>query len=513
VRAWAGGKRSEHKAGAGLAARLVMAGLAGAGYGQNPVACYGGCWREAAIPRARMPHGITSRSTARSYNPSPQTIERLRTVKDFTVFFAWQSDTLQRNNRFLIRLALEEAGKRISNDVAIRTKVRIDSDTEGVLGQPPVSDTILAKIESCDVFAPDFTLVATTEGGKPVPNPNVMLEYGHALRAKGYGVMMPVMNTAHGPPEKLPFDMGHLRHPLQYRLEPTAKKAERRAVWKDLSEKFENILRLMIAATPSKPKDDMRFAEAKAVTPPAFFFKPSEVLAEFGSYESERQDYRFDSTKAIFLRLFPDYADQPTIGRAKVKVIFAARKPCPMSLTIGGISAENSHGSIILDPHGNSSIAGMTQGFPTGELWGLNSQPFRTATRPVFKGNPHSVDYLGMISVEKLFVRTLENYISIALGEYQLRPPFVVEAGGTGLLGVFAGVPSIEIPSGEFAGPFRSASFEKRYVLEDVQRDQISDVLRQFFDDFYDLAACSRSRVLTHAHIAENQLPPRTTTT
>jgi hypothetical protein len=170
-------------------------------------------------------------------------------VRDFTVFFAWQSDTLQRHNRYLIRMALEEAAKRISNDMAIRTNVLIDSDTQDVLGQPPVTDTILGKIQSCDVFTPDFSFVARAESGKLVPNPNVMLEYGYALRARGYGVMMPVMNTAYGPPEQLPFDMGHLRHPLQYRLEPTATNAERRSVRKDLSHKFENVLRLMIAAT------------------------------------------------------------------------------------------------------------------------------------------------------------------------------------------------------------------------------------------------------------------------
>lgn len=324
--------------------------------------------------------------------------------------------------------------------------------------------------------------------------------------------MMPVMNTAHGPPEKLPFDMGHLRHPMQYRLEPTAKKAERRAVWKDLSDKFENVLRLMIAATPAKPKDEKPFAQAKTVTMPAFFFKPNEVLAEFGISENERQNYRFDSNKAIFLRLLPAYAEQPAIGRAKVKAIFTARKPCPMSLTIGGLAAENSYGSIILDPQGNSSILGMAQGFPTGELWGLNSQPFRTSIRPVYKGDPQNCDFVVMIGVEKLFVRTLENYIRVAVGEYQLRPPFVVEAGGTGLLGVLAGVPSIEVPGGEFVGPFRSPSFEKRYVLEDVHPHQISDVLRKFFDEFYDLAACSRSAVLTDAHVAANQIPPRTPT-
>ena len=63
-----------------------------------------------------------------------------------------------------------------------------------------------------------------------MPKPNVMLEYGYALRARSHSVMIPVMNVAYGPADKLPFDMGHLRHPLQYQLPATAKNAERRAV-------------------------------------------------------------------------------------------------------------------------------------------------------------------------------------------------------------------------------------------------------------------------------------------
>lgn len=428
-------------------------------------------------------------------------------MREFVVFYAWQSDTLQRHNRFLIRMALEAAAKRISSDTAIRSRVRIDADTEGVLGQPPVTDTILKKIEACDVFAPDFTFVATSEGGKLVPNPNVMLEYGYALRAKGHHIMMPVMNTAHGSPEKLPFDMGHLRHPRTYHLDRTATQAERRAVRKNLSNEFENVLRLMIAA---KPKNEKPFADATAVMSPAFFFRRGEVLAEFDAYESERQDYQFDSDKAIFLRLFPA-AEQPAVTRAKVKAVFRNRKPRPMALNvIGGLVADNSYGSIIIDPLSSSTIQGMTEGFPTGELWGLNSQLFRIDQRTVFREETQRTTYISMIGVEKLFVQTLENYIWIAVEEYQLRPPFVIGAGGTGLMGVFAHVPSVEVSQGELVGPFRSPSFEKRYVLEDVQPHHISDVSRQFFDEFYDFAACSRSAVLTDAHVSANGLPPRT---
>jgi len=55
----------------------------------------------------------------------------------------------------------------------------------------------------CDIFVPDVTIVARTEGGKSVPNPNVMYEYGYAWRAKTYVAMIPVMNTAFGLPQEL----------------------------------------------------------------------------------------------------------------------------------------------------------------------------------------------------------------------------------------------------------------------------------------------------------------------
>ena len=143
---------------------------------------------------------------------------------------------------------------------------------------------------------------------------------------------MPVMNTAHGPPEKLPFDMGHLRDPMQYRLELRQRSRSIQAVWKDLSDKFENVLRLMIAATPAKPKDEKLFVQAKAATPPAFFFKPSEVLAEFGIYESERQHYRSDSeTRRYSFGCFQFTQSSPRSG-GRGKGNIHRSKASPMSL-------------------------------------------------------------------------------------------------------------------------------------------------------------------------------------
>jgi hypothetical protein len=279
-------------------------------------------------------------------------------MTEFVVFFAWQSDRLERLNRHLIRFGLNLAAKNISNDPTVGARVRIDADTEGVLGHVPVTDTILKKIAACDAFVPDLTIVAVTEAGKLVPNPNVMLEYGYALRAKSHSVMIPVMNTAYGPADKLPFDMGHLRHPLQYHLPTTATNAQRRAVRKALTEELERILRLMIAVAPTQQSTP--FQEAPSVASPAFFFPRGAAIATFG-YPGE-QEYRFEGDRAIYLRLFPKYSDgQPRLGRANLKALLHNRRVVnPMLLTNGGLASVNDYGWVTIDPSSNTLTKGIT---------------------------------------------------------------------------------------------------------------------------------------------------------
>jgi hypothetical protein len=427
-------------------------------------------------------------------------------MRTFVVFYAWQTDRLQRLNRHLIRIALNLAAKDISDDPSTGVQVRIESDTENELGHVPVTDTILRKIAACDAFVPDLTFVAKTEAGKLVPNPNVMLEYGYALRAKSHSVMIPVMNTAYGPPEQLPFDMGHLRHPLQYHLPVTAKNAERRAVRKALKEDIERILRLMIDAAPTRP--GTAFQEAQSTESPAFFFPHGAAIANFG-FPGE-QAYRFEGDKVIYVRVFPKYSDdQPKPGRAQLKTLIHDRRiPNPMAPTIGGIASSNNYGWIIIDPTYGTQTQGITQGFPTGELWGINSQVFVAGSiNRGLKTEPATA--MPMITVEKLYTRTLENYISASTSQFRLRPPFVVELGAVGLKDVFMAAPHPEVPSGSYYGPFREDSLVRRYDLQSAKDAEVLDILRQFFNELYDLAECSRADVLTDEHVTRNNIPPR----
>ena len=394
---------------------------------------------------------------------------------------------------------MEVAARRINDDPLLNTELRIDSDTEGVPGQPPVTETILNKIGTCDIFAPDLTFVARTDGGKLIPNPNVMVEYGYALRAKSHAAMLPVMNTAFGPPGNLPFDMGHLRHPIQYCASPAAKNAERRAARKQLSENIEEALRIMLTAQIEQTRQANPFPEASPVRAPAFFFRGGEVVATAG-YPGE-QEFQFNFERAVYVRLFPSYADQPAVGLAKLVRIFEARKPCPMSLVMGGIPGRNQFGAIIHDPFGDSELWALTQGFDTGELWGLNGQVFR----------PHStaepITVIPMIGFEKIYCRVLNNYVRVAISDLQLRLPYTVELGATGLDGIFLAVPGGPLGNGEIIGPIMKNAQQRRYDLTSTTEGAINAVLRAYFSDFYDLVARTRTETLTDAIVAAHGLP------
>ncbi|MDC7745970.1 MULTISPECIES: hypothetical protein [Rhizobium] len=93
--------------------------------------------------------------------------------REITVFYAWQSDRDREGNQHFIRLALDDAAARINEDSTLGVEVKIDADTEGVVGTPPVTETILNKIRAADIFVPDLTFVAETTDKKLIPNPTL----------------------------------------------------------------------------------------------------------------------------------------------------------------------------------------------------------------------------------------------------------------------------------------------------------------------------------------------------
>src|SRR5579883_692567 len=170
-----------------------------------------------------------------------------------TVFFSWQSDRHTTECRNLIERALKAALERVSNQMEVDERphdLALDKDTKDVPGSPPIFDTILKKIDCAAIFVPDLTFVAQRGNGDPMPNSNVLIEYGYALKSLGHARIVAVMNTAYGKPkrETMQFDLSHHRFPIQYDLPEGAPDDERKAQRDQLTNTLESAIRGVLAS-------------------------------------------------------------------------------------------------------------------------------------------------------------------------------------------------------------------------------------------------------------------------
>ena len=180
-----------------------------------------------------------------------------------TIFYSWQSDAPNNTNRSFIERALELAVKDLNTDIveAEREEVELTQDTQGVPGTPDIAATILAKIESCDVFVCDVSLVLKGEkakgGTRLCPNPNVMLELGYAMKALGQDRILMVCNTAFGRIEDLPFDLRGKR-PVPYETDSSTDLAAARAAFgKALTKRIQEILSIEAPVAPAPDPVDV----------------------------------------------------------------------------------------------------------------------------------------------------------------------------------------------------------------------------------------------------------------
>jgi hypothetical protein len=160
-----------------------------------------------------------------------------------TIFYSWQSDLPNKINRGFIRDALDIAARAITKDLSLYEEPIIDQDTRGIPGSPEIVSSILTKIDSCSMFIADITL--TSQG---IPNPNVLIEYGYALKSKGHECIIGVMNDAFGLPDDLPFDLRARRWPIRYHLAQEAGPDMRKCQKKQLVDSFRDALGTAIKA-------------------------------------------------------------------------------------------------------------------------------------------------------------------------------------------------------------------------------------------------------------------------
>lgn len=129
---------------------------------------------------------------------------------NYTVFFSWQSDLPNKENRNAIKDSINKAIKSLNSQFT-GASFSYDESTLNKSGSPDICGSIIEKIEKCDIFICDISIINKRSIFRKCPNPNVIFELGYASSHLGWDRIICLFNTNYGKIEQLPFDINHKR--------------------------------------------------------------------------------------------------------------------------------------------------------------------------------------------------------------------------------------------------------------------------------------------------------------
>ncbi len=118
------------------------------------------------------------------------------------IFYSWQSD-IDETKKYV--------GHRLDNAVRQVDDWEVETATRNVPGAPDISATILSKIEKCDLFLADVSIINPGADGREMSNPNVMYELGYAMAIKGQDNLILIADKSTTNRDNLPFDIHNRR--------------------------------------------------------------------------------------------------------------------------------------------------------------------------------------------------------------------------------------------------------------------------------------------------------------
>jgi hypothetical protein len=356
-----------------------------------------------------------------------------------TVFFSWQSDRSKKEGRYLIETALETAVKRISQDAnieeAVRESITVDRDTRGVPGSPRIFETILAKIDQASVFVADLTFCGTRCDNRPTPNPNVLIEYGWALKSLTEARVITVMNRAHGEarPESMPFDLLARRFPIDYNLPDGASDAERRAVRTKLSDELEFALRAVFdsdefkATSPKEPGPDLFQPRAPLTDHARFRPDKTRIGVQWDlvrTTSTVSKEIFMSAGPAMWLRVMPEFNPQRVWSANELldHARSSTHRLLPLIQTeIHYLREHDGFGVFCSGLSERAETGSLAFAFETGEVWSIDTL------------------LLG-IDTSKLYLEEIVKYYSKCLVDYgsflrilDIQPPYTWICGLEGV--------------------------------------------------------------------------------
>jgi hypothetical protein len=410
-----------------------------------------------------------------------------------TVFYSWQSDRPPREGRNFIEKALQVAVAKITEDLKVEEAVRegltVDKDTKNIPGSPPIFQTILDKIDRASVFLADLTICGECCDGGSTPNPNVLIEYGWALKSLGHHRILAVMNQAHGKPDanSLPFDLAQLRFPMTYNLPADATDLTRKVEREQLAKNLETALRGVIgseefktAKLPKEPELDP-FPQRVSLNGKARFRAPQQPLgfvrdptARMLGSPAEIPIYLAEGP-TLWLRLMPLYKPGRTWLNSELKGL--ALSLCTLALmrpTRGSGFLESEDGVGYYPIWDNNITYSVAYVFNTEEIWIIDASHAKVQK------------YLELD--EAKFTGTLDSCAAF-LGRLGSAKPYRWVVGMEGVKGRQLVIP-----------PHAHRAFDScltdRIEQEGIYRegDSTQDLLRPFFEKVYDQCGAQRPR-------------------
>lgn len=405
-----------------------------------------------------------------------------------TVFFSWQSDVDAKFGRSFIEKALSKAIKALQQDDELLVveadrdrDIVLDKDTKGVPGSPPIFATILQKIDAAAAFVADLTYVSERSNRHPTPNPNVLIEYGYALKSLTHNRLVGVMNTAFGSPEKtpLPFDLQHARRPILYCVGPESTDEARAEQLASLTQSFKEAL-----------KSILKLLEPTA--PPGTLFEPQKVLDGAPLYRPPQSPIgiEFDSQhftgnyqpKAIELedgkvwwwyRIWPKFNHDRRIPATEAVSSNAFNVGLSLLYdynSIGRLRGENGVGIYAYDDSGRTPSVAYV--FETGELWVTDRLDVHDTEQVLF--------------FEKGLFETFDKNVTYMRGYLKLPFPFCWQAGINGIRDqrMEASTPGYYV-NGKTVGPSLKNAVVSVGEFADPN-SRAKDILRPFVEDVYD---------------------------
>jgi len=419
------------------------------------------------------------------------------------LFWSWQSETPQRVGRILVRDALREAIEQLQLTAEIdepeRDATQIDHDPERGSGSVARVNAILKSIDAADVFVADVTGVGKVGSGADIQpdsvghrliNSNVAMELGYALRALSDLKVIVVFNAHYGWQDELPFDVRHRDDAIPYSLTPNAGRPEIELERKKLSTRLVTAIERCIQEPVLGP-------EQSAATPSTFnkavYFQSGEVLAQAGESQGSGASYAYSTDTFCYLRLIPVPTLQAVLPLATLLEV-VGKAPLLSRQPGGALSGSNSYGAIGFEVgsqpgRGRGRLAASTQLFPTGELWSLSAAliAHERGERPAWIKLP----FLASVVFERVFYDNLRALMAFAQQSLSLSPPWQVECGLVGILGLHLGLSPDDI-----RGPVRKADVTLRRTLMSQDGAAMDKFLLEFFGLLHEAIGAARPPAL-----------------